>query len=202
MWIEPTLHMKYSNNHLRGKFAKSLHIASQMHDRAIVVPLRQMWSDNSPNMIDSVRNRLTFSGLSTFWRGVDQAVRFADTKMLRNFGINLKQVFQKPKLQKESEEAFDHFEKRLAARRDLTRQLQMNQVVRFFNNQVQRMEARQPAGPRNTNNQRPDQGTNNRRRHHHKTSCRQTTFHKEIKTFTHKAFFSAGRFQRLYHKQS
>ena len=136
LWVEPTLHMGYDNNPLRIKFTKSLHIASMMHDRAVVLPLRLMWSDNSPNMIDNVNNRLSHAGLNTFWRGVDQLIRFAETKIMRNYGLPIKQVFQKPKLQKESEQFFDQFEKRMAARRDLTRQLQLNQVVRFFNNRI------------------------------------------------------------------
>ena len=140
LWVEPTLHMGYDNNPLRIKFSKSLHIASTMHDRSIVLPLRLMWSDNSPNMIDSINNRLSPAGLTTFWRGIDQLIRFADTKVMRNFGLPLKQIFHKQKLQKEFEQAADLFEKRLAAKRDLTRQLQMNQLVRYFNNHMDREE--------------------------------------------------------------
>ena len=85
LWIEPTLHMNYDNNSLRMKFIKSLHTASLMHDRVIVLPLRQMWSDNSPNMFNTQQNLLSPAGLCTLWRGIDQAVRFADIKMLRKF---------------------------------------------------------------------------------------------------------------------
>ena len=197
LWIEPTLHMKYANNNLRGNFSKSLHIASLMHDRVIVLPLRQMWSDSSPNIFDVSQNRLTFPGLSTFWKGVDQAVRFADTKLLRNFGVSIRQVFNKPKFQKESEEVFENFEKRLAARRDLTKQLQMNQVVRFFNNQMQRLDnprtRGQPGlgqqgrtaengrgGQNNNNNTEPTEPRNGNNRHrHHKSTCRKQLFKKK-----------------------
>ena len=133
LWIEPTLHMSYTDNELRIKFLKSLHTVSLMHDRVIVLPLRQMWSDNSPNMVDTRFNRLFPQGLTALWRGIDQAVRFADTKIMRNFGLPIKQVFQKPKLQKESIAAIEQFEHRSKAKRDFTAQLQRNHLARFFN---------------------------------------------------------------------
>ena len=133
LWVEPTLHMKYTDNSLRGKFIKSLHTAALMHDRTVVLPLKQMWCENSPNIYDSNLNKLTPAGLNTIWRAIDQAVRYADTKIMRNFGLPLKRIFQKNKIQKETEQKIANFESRAAARREMTRQLQQNQVARFFN---------------------------------------------------------------------
>ena len=110
LWVEPTLHRRYRNNSLRIKFIRSLHIASINQDRMVVLPLKQNWDENEFNYI-SANGSLSQIGLEKFCLAIDSTIRYADTKVMRNHGLRLPQIFLKDKLQDEMEKRMSTFER-------------------------------------------------------------------------------------------
>ena len=113
LWIEPSLHTKYNDNDLRMKFIKSLHIAarSEGRDRTIVLPLKQHWDDNADLYVFNT-GATNQHGFTSLTRAIDATIRFADTRVMRNYGIPFAQIFQKEKIQKEANIRLADFNKK------------------------------------------------------------------------------------------
>ena len=109
MFIESSINCNYENNDQRIKFNQALHETIKGRDRFISVPLRQNWMNNDGELYRHHKRCHTTRGLKTFWTSVDQTIRFADTKMMRNHGLSLTKVFKKDKLAEEAEEKFKSF---------------------------------------------------------------------------------------------
>ena len=107
-WVEPVLHMDLSNNHLRLKFIRSMYNAAQMHDKVVILNPKQGWSYFQQNLI--FNNNLSQKGVQQLFQAIDNSIRFADTKLMRNFGLKFTQIFQKDKLQAEAENRLASFE--------------------------------------------------------------------------------------------
>ena len=102
LWIEPSLNINHQDDSMRSKFIKSLHIVTQMHDNTITLPIRQGggWNENDNQLVNWHKQQFTVKGLMELWGGIDQTIRFADTKLMRNHGAQLKDIFQKEKIEK------------------------------------------------------------------------------------------------------
>ena len=145
LWVEPTLHSKYLNNPLRIKFIRSLHIASMNNNRMVVLPIKQNWNESEPSYVEKNNpNRLSQYGILNYCRALDSTVKYAETKIMRNFGIPLAAVFQKNKQQQEMEKRVTAFERdvirganrfqRISMMRQQQTRQQYQEVQRFFNN--------------------------------------------------------------------
>ena len=144
LWIEPSLHINYTDNNSRVKFIRSLHAALKSNHRHIILPLKQHWCDNNTDLVFS-NGSVNKQGYSTFTKAVDATIRFADTRLMRNYGVPMQQIFQKERIEKEMEMRISNFEKNMAQqnakRRSIAQQRSMReqfvQVRRFFERQVQ-----------------------------------------------------------------
>ena len=136
-------------------------------DRMIILPLKQGWREADGTLVQPSIRSLNQKGLHVFCQALDQTVRFADTKIMRNHGIPLNRVFQKDKLQQEMEKRITDFENTRDTnssthqRRNMMQQQQYRQqyqqVRRFFNER------------RHLDN----------RCHHHKPGCKKQLFKKD-----------------------
>ena len=114
LWVVPTLHMGYSNNGSRSKFIRSMHNVVQFHSNVIVLPLKQGWMDDQPKLV--LNSHPSPRGYEQLWRAIDNTIKYADTKLMRNHGLTLPQVFQKNRLMTECEHRLTCFERRLRIR--------------------------------------------------------------------------------------
>ena len=155
LWIEPALHTRYQDNDLRIKFIRSLHATLKKQDRMLVLPLKQVWDEVDERTVFS-NGTINQNGLQAFTKALDATVRFADTKVMRNYGIPFSQVFQKDKLEREMEEHITAFE-RVTSRLDVRRMTMMRQqhmrqqfvqIRNYFKNRLQRPQQQQQQQPR------------------------------------------------------
>ena len=182
LWIEPTLHSRYQDNSLRIKFIRSLHIAVQNYNRMVVLPLRQHWNDHDDSLVSS--GRLNQNGYNTYCSAMDSTIRFADTKLMRNHGVPMHQIFQKDKIKEDSDSRIYAFEKMVQGnastfeRRTMLRQEQDNQqyqqMRRFYNDRRPDIQA---AGNVPRPNQERGGCPNHRRRP--TNSCKRQLFKKQ-----------------------
>ena len=91
------------------KFIKSLHIVAKTQQKMIILPLRQYWSESDTSYFTTPAY-LNQKGLSIFCQALDATTRFADTRLMRNHGMSISQVFQKDKLQEQMEQRLIKFE--------------------------------------------------------------------------------------------
>ena len=125
LFLEPSLHRSYQNNDRRKLAILALHQAVADFNRIIVLPIKQEWCPVSRELYNNNRGAISHIGLKAFWRGLDATIRFADTKLMRNFGIPLSAIFRKEHIAKESAERMTDFEVRRTSE-DLRWQLQSN----------------------------------------------------------------------------
>ena len=111
LWIEPTLHNCYQDNTLRMKFIKSLHRASITHESTIVLPLKQGWSVTNADLYKWHRQVFTFRGYQALWMAIDHTIKFADVKLMRDFGLKFDKIFNKPKATVDADERMDNYVK-------------------------------------------------------------------------------------------
>ena len=111
LWIEPTLHCSYlhQENQLRIKFIRSLHIAAINQSRMVVLPLKQNWDVRDTSYL-LPNKRMSQFGLEKFCAALDCTIKYADTKVMRNHGQLIPQIFVQEKLQQEMETRITSFE--------------------------------------------------------------------------------------------
>ena len=170
LWIEPSLHVRYSDNDLRMKFIRSLHNAAGAEDkqRVIILPLKQVWNEEQGILVYS-NGTLSEQGYSSLTKAIDATIRFADTKLMRNYGIPITQIFQKEKLKKEMLtrlEKSKHTAQNTA--RDVRTMMQQQQMRQQY------LQIRQFFENRRSNNYGAEQQQNNRRPHQYSRGRRQT----------------------------
>ena len=202
LWIEPSLHIRYTDITLRMKYIKSLHIAAQTHDRMIVLPFEQCWNPQDTALVFPDGN-INPIGLKKYCLALDATVKFANVKLMRNYGLLLKQVFQKPKIEHSMNTRLAAFERLShlddAKRAQLQRDWQMRrqyQHIRAFFERREDLQARnnrasgstvgsigtqenRDGEERNTNNNANGSQHRHRcpgRQHHH--NCRRRLFKK------------------------
>ena len=94
LWIEPTKHKLYSDNDKRKIFIQKLHKINNLHEESIVLALDQQdWSSTSEMFIEREK-RYTIKGLRAIWSSIDKTIIDADTRVLRNHGKSLNEVFK------------------------------------------------------------------------------------------------------------
>ena len=162
LWMAPIIHTNLSNNPLRIKFIRGLYTAASMHERVIVLPLRSGWNPEAPSQV--VNNYITHTGLITYWEAVDNTIKFADIKVMRNYGLKLNQVFQKEKIKNEAEIVLTRYEQKVSQRDDFRAQIQSMQVRQFFEHRSTSVEeaerrAMQQRESRAQQNTQPDSTT-------------------------------------------
>ena len=111
LWVEPTLHQNYPGPEkaLRTKFIRSLHTAALNHNRMVVLPIKQNWPTYEAMI--TTNGSLNIYGYKMYAKAIDSTIRYADTKLMRNFGLDLHQIFQKQKMQQEMAERLKRFER-------------------------------------------------------------------------------------------
>ena len=137
LWVEPTLHVNHQNDGLRAKFIKSLHIVSKMHDNTVAIPVQLPWNNTDQEMFKWNTQKLTAKGRGALWSALDHTVRFADTKLMRNHGLFLKNIFQKQKFQSEADKRVAKWEHFLKKRRANGIQNQQQHMRDFFQTRQQ-----------------------------------------------------------------
>ena len=187
LWLEPTLHINYVDNELRVKFTRSLHAAIQNNTRHVALPLRQFWNENDLNVVFSAGS-VTRQGMALFTKAMDATVRFADTKLMRNYGVPFVQIFQKEKLTKDCESRIAQFQTKLtrnqAKKKSMLKQQQMRQqfqqIRRFFERREENNTSPRPIERGISQEQRKDQPDRCPQRYNTKQpSCRRNLFKKK-----------------------
>ena len=103
LFIEPTLHQNFKNNNARKMMIECLHKSALTHDRTVVLPLKSKdWTYSNPELFNPSRLAHSHNGFKAFWQSFDHTVRFADVKLMRNFGLPLNAIFRKEHIAKES----------------------------------------------------------------------------------------------------
>ena len=144
LWIEPTLHVDYMNNALRLKFIRSMYNAAKnFDDKVVILPLKQNCNVQNKAVLTPSR-QLNATGLNNFSIALDNTVRFAETKIMRNFNVPLNQIFMKEQAHNEVESRLTRFEnlihsqadgrQRVSMMRQQQERQQYQQVRRFFEN--------------------------------------------------------------------
>ena len=123
IWIEPTLHRLYQDNNLRIKFIRSMHNAVQAHDSTVVLPLKQGWNEDNFDLYRWQKQIYTPKGLDNLWHALDTTLQFADVKLMRNYGIKFKEIFQKERIMKSTNARIHKFEVKQCRRTDLRQEL-------------------------------------------------------------------------------
>ena len=126
VWIEPTLHTGYRNSHLRTKLIRSMHNISQFHDNTVVMPLRQQWSHSQRDLVHN--GQLSPRGAEKLWQAIDSTIKFVETKVMRNHGLKLSQVFQKERMMIDANKRIDAYEQSLTGNR-LDNAIQANRCL-------------------------------------------------------------------------
>ena len=94
IFIEPTLHRNYTDLDLRTSFLRSLKTVISRYQNIMTLRIEQDWDDNNDDYFSGREKRYTSTGLKKFWSGIDKALMYADSKVLRNHGKPLKEVFK------------------------------------------------------------------------------------------------------------
>ena len=76
LWILPSAHKNYLKNDERVKLGQQLIDLTADLSFIYALPLKQMWSDDNPALVNSRINRITEEGLGTLWHAVDRTARF------------------------------------------------------------------------------------------------------------------------------
>ena len=92
MWIVPTLHTGYSDFNLRKLFIKSLRTVAANHN-VIVIPLHQVWNIYDENLFSRRSQRYIEDGLTRLWTAIDRTIKYADIRMMRNYGKPMHELF-------------------------------------------------------------------------------------------------------------
>ena len=127
LWIEPSINTNHQDTTLRMKFIRSLHAVSMSHNNMLVLPLKQGWDTNNPEYFLWHQQRITPKGLRALWSAIDNTIRFADTKLMRNHGLFLHNAFQKSRIALEMNGRLSNYERSTLLRRPPFRQLQNQQ---------------------------------------------------------------------------
>ena len=117
VWVEPTLHTNQQNITLRTKFIRSLHVVAQMHNNVIALPLRYPWNPNYTQLFTWLGQKTTPEGHSTMWSALDSIMKFADTKLMRNHGLYLHNIFQKNKEMEDANKRTASWDEKIKQRR-------------------------------------------------------------------------------------
>ena len=186
LWIEPSLHVNYANNQLRMKFIRSLHSAVQNRENMVVLPLKQNWE--TVGSMPITNGNLNQHGMNKFCAAMDATIRFAETKLMRNYGVPFKQIFQKEKILQEMETRLTEFEHTnttvMARQQQLNRerfQRQQFQRIRgFFENRLGPQPLGSPTrhqvGRRNAQVNNRNNNNHGRNGQGHAGTCRRTLF--------------------------
>ena len=84
VFIEPTLHMGYSDYHERKTFIEQMSTVSKEFDNVWVMQLKQIWEENNMNLFRSHEQIYTNEGISKLWKAIDRTVMFCNRKMTRH----------------------------------------------------------------------------------------------------------------------
>ena len=99
LWIVPTLHKNYRNNHLRKIFNECLTTRAKLFKNVSACKLKQLWNYDDGSLYYYDEGRFTAQGFATYWSAVDRTIRFCDFTMNASQNrkwANLQQNGQKP----------------------------------------------------------------------------------------------------------
>ena len=76
LWICPTSHMWYENNHSRKLFSTVLDKAVSEQKGMAALKLRQLWSDTNESLFKDKYAPLTERGIEILWQSIDKTIRY------------------------------------------------------------------------------------------------------------------------------
>ena len=83
IWIAPPSHRNFCNNELRKNFTRALEKCASYHNKTFALHLKKSWEENDSALFNADDNRLTVAGYKSYWSGVDKALKFANTLLLK-----------------------------------------------------------------------------------------------------------------------
>ena len=103
IWLEPTLHVNHDVKEAiqRKKFIRSLHVVCKSHHNAIALALKQGWNEFDRDICYNRTRYLSYSGVTTYWKAVDNTVKYADVKLLKSAYQPIQKVFNKYQMQQD-----------------------------------------------------------------------------------------------------
>ena len=79
IWVLPTRHMNYANDHLREMLAGCIMNLVEVHnDNNTALPLKQNWDPYDPSIYFHDSQRYSTDGLNRLWRAFDRTVWYAN----------------------------------------------------------------------------------------------------------------------------
>ena len=197
LWCEPVMHHNLQDMSMRLSFIRSLHEAAAFHDTTVVLHFKQVWSVDRVELFDWQRQYFTEAGKKCFWQSLENATRFADYKLMKNFGIDIPKIYQKPKLAAEMEERLLKFQARQSHKTSAQQRFNRLEIANIINGpQVNRTYHRRVV-IQNNNNGAPlhtdgNQAITNRLEHdpqqHHNRNTNKENLQKKKSTFCRRLF--------------
>ena len=83
IWIEPPVHINFSNNLLREQFNNKLNDVASYYENVSVLQLKKVWDPDNGNLYLADSAHFTSEGLNANWRAIDATVRYADTILVK-----------------------------------------------------------------------------------------------------------------------
>ena len=83
IWIAPSIHISYTNNNKRSKFADSLRSVIELFNDATVFKLKKPWNEIDQEFYMYAPQRLSPHGARTYWLAVDDIVKKCDEALAR-----------------------------------------------------------------------------------------------------------------------
>ena len=131
LWIEPVLHTNLQDNNLRIRYIQSLHkvATNSRYRKTVILSMKLGWNNDNIELYHWQRQKFTDKGQKLFWVTLDNAIRFADTKLLKSYGTPFQQVFNKDKLLNDMQEAVKRFRLKHAHRADVHKKLERQELL-------------------------------------------------------------------------
>ena len=83
IWVEPPLHVNFSNNSARAKFGSALQSSARHHDNVFALKLKKGWDPEENNLYIYENCRFTSEGLVAYWNAVDKTAKFFNTILIK-----------------------------------------------------------------------------------------------------------------------
>ena len=99
VFMAPAINVSFTNNGLRKKFARSLNVATKLHENMSCLELRQGWDQEDQGVFLNEGNikRWTSDGYKKYWMAIDKCVSFCNSSMEKRARPKLAQTnFNRP----------------------------------------------------------------------------------------------------------
>ena len=83
IWIEPPVHVNFTNNEERQWFTEILRDTSKKYTNVLSLGLKKVWDPEDNSLYLYKESRFTAAGLNAYWEAVDRTVCYADTTLVK-----------------------------------------------------------------------------------------------------------------------